>query len=83
VSHPLTPNLYEMTEEDLDNKIKDLTQKMNFAYRATPHIIPQMQNIMEDYREERMRRDREKMEKAMQQAGEDAGKGKWDDIIDI
>jgi hypothetical protein len=83
MNHPLTPNLHEMSEEDLDAKIKDLLQKMNFAYRATPNIIPQMQNIMEDYREERERRDREKMEKVMKQAGEDAGKGKWDDIIDI
>ena len=46
--------------------------------------MPQMQMMMEDLQAERGRREKEKMEKVMQQAKEANGDtSNWDDIIDI
>ena len=84
MNHPLAGNLRDLEDQALDDRIKDLAKKMTFAYRSSPTVIPQMQMMMEDLQLERRRRDKEKMEKIMQQAKEaDGGKSNWDDIIDI
>ena len=84
MNHPLAGNLRELDDGKLDDRIKDLAKKINFAYRSSPSVVPQMQMMMEDLQAERSRRDKEKMEKIMQQAKEENGdKSSWDDIIDI
>ena len=84
MNHPLAGNLRELDDGKLDDRIKDLAKKINFAYRSSPSVVPQMQMMMEDLQAERGRRDKEKMEKIMQQAKEENGdKSSWDDIIDI
>jgi hypothetical protein len=82
--HPLAGNLRELEDSKLDDRIKDLAKKINFAYRSSPSVLPQMQMMMEDLQAERGRREKEKMEKVMQQAKEANGDtSNWDDIIDI
>ena len=82
--HPLAGNLRDLEDSKLDDRIKDLAKKINFAYRSSPNVVPQMQMMMEDLQAERGRRDKEKMEKVMQQAKEANGdNSNWDDIIDI
>ena len=82
--HPLAGNLRDLEDSKLDARIKDLAKKINFAYRSSPSVLPQMQMMMEDLQAERGRREKEKMEKVMQQAKEANGDtSNWDDIIDI
>ena len=82
--HPLAGNLRDLEDSKLDDRIKDLAKKINFAYRSSPSVVPQMQMMMEDLQAERGRREKEKMEKVMQQAKEANGDtSNWDDIIDI
>ena len=82
--HPLAGNLRDLEDSKLDDRIKDLARKINFAYRSSPSVLPQMQMMMEDLQAERGRREKEKMEKVMQQAKEANGDtSNWDDIIDI
>jgi hypothetical protein len=84
LNHPLAGNLRDLADQVLDDRIKDLAKKINFAYRSSPTVVPQMQMMMEDLQLERRRRDQEKMEKIMKQANEsEDGKSTWDDIIDI
>ena len=84
MNHPLAGNLRELDDGKLDDRIKDLAKKINFAYRSSPSVLPQMQMMMEDLQAERGRREKEKMEKVMQQAKEANGDtSNWDDIIDI
>ena len=84
MNHPLAGNLRELDDSKLDDRIKDLAKKINFAYRSSPSVVPQMQMMMEDLQAERGRREKEKMEKVMQQAKEANGDtSNWDDIIDI
>ncbi len=84
MNHPLAGNLRELDDGKLDDRIKDLAKKINFAYRSSPSVVPQMQMMMEDLQAERGRREKEKMEKVMQQAKEANGDtSNWDDIIDI
>ena len=64
--HPLAGNLRELEDSKLDDRIKDLAKKINFAYRSSPSVLPQMQMMMEDLQAERGRREKEKMEKVMQ-----------------
>ena len=82
--HPLAGNLRELEDSKLDDRIKGLSKKINFAYRSSPSVVPQMQMMMEDLKAERGRREKEKMEKVMQQAKQANGDtSNWDDIIDI
>ena len=84
MNHPLAGNLRELDDGKLNDRIKDLAKKINFAYRSSPSVVPQMQMMMEDLQAERGRREKEKMEKVMQQAKEANGDtSNWDDIIDI
>jgi hypothetical protein len=84
MNHPLSGNLQALEDNVLDTRIKDLAKKINFAYSSSPSVIPQMQMMMSDLQAERSRRDKEKMEKVMQQAKEANGdSSSWDDIIDI
>ena len=49
--------------------------------RTNANLISQVELMLNDYREESMRRDRERTQKANETA-EDKGKN-WDDLIDI
>jgi hypothetical protein len=79
--HPLTGNLQNLNDNDLNEKIKQLHQRLLWAYAASPNSVSQIQLLLDDYAEERSRRDNVAMEKLMNQ-NKDKSKD-WNDIIDI
>ena len=79
--HPLAPDFDDMTDEKLDEKIKTLNSRIVAAYRSGSQAVGQMRMLMDDYQEERRRRDKESLDKLMEQSKEDGND--WDDIIDI
>ena len=83
MSHPLVPDLTDLSNDDLREKIQDLSKKLTIAHRNMPSAVYQVQLMLDDYIEEQHNRDRKHLEKLMDQAKKD-GKGKdWDDIVDI
>ena len=55
--HPLTPNLAEVSDNDLNDRFRDLSNKLSAAYRmGNANMVNQIQMIMEDYQSEIMRR---------------------------
>jgi hypothetical protein len=62
MGHPLTPNLREMSMEDLTKKIGDLNSRFSSAFNMgrTDHIY-QLQMILQDYNEELQRRNQEQL----------------------
>jgi len=79
--HPLAPDFDDMTDEKLDEKIKTLNSRIVSAYRSGSQAVGQMRMLMDDYQEERRRRDKESLDKLMEQSKENGND--WDDIIDI
>ena len=79
--HPLAPDFDDMTDEKLDEKIKTLNSRIVSAYRSGSQAVGQMRMLMDDYQEERRRRDKKSLDKLMEQSKEDGND--WDDIIDI
>jgi hypothetical protein len=79
--HPLAPDFDDMTDEKLNEKIKTLNSRIVSAYRSGSQAVGQMRMLMDDYQEERRRRDKESLDKLMEKSKEDGND--WDDIIDI
>lgn len=79
MNHPLTGNLRDFSDGDLQKKITELGKRLVFAHQTgNAQMIGQLEMLMEDYREESMRRDRMRMEKMQENNGKD-----WDDLIDV
>ena len=80
MNHPLTGNLQDFSDSDLQKKITELGKRLVFAHQTgNAQMIGQLEMLMEDYREESLRRDRERMAKM-----QESNKGKdWDDLIDV
>jgi len=79
MNHPLTGNLRDFSDGDLQKKITELGKRLVFAHQTgNAQMIGQLEMLMEDYREESMRRDRERMAKMQESNGKD-----WDDLIDV
>jgi len=82
MNHPLTPNLRELSDSDLLKKQSELHKRIIYGHQTgNANLISQVELMLDDYREESMRRDRERTAQANETA---EGKGKnWDDLIDI
>ena len=82
MNHPLTPNLRELSDADLLKKQGELQKRIIYGHQTgNSNMISQVELMLNDYREESMRRDRERTAQANETA---EGKGKnWDDLIDI
>ena len=85
--HPLSPNLRDLSDDDLNKKLADLNKRFMQAYRIGPfQIIPQLQMLIQDYNEEISRRNAVKMqelqEKLDKASKKEDGKG-MKGIIDI
>ena len=70
-----------MSDTDLNDRIKSLNTKLVQAYQSSPGVVNQIRMMLDDFTEERMRRDKEQLNKLMKQST-DKGDN-WDDIIDI
>lgn len=51
--HPLSDDITKITDQELDEKIRDLNKKMSIAHRlGSPELLTQLQNLLIIYREE-------------------------------
>lgn len=77
--HPLTPDLTQLSDQDLGNKIRELTSRLNLSYRSgSTALVNQVHLLLEDYQNELSRRQRAELEKLINN-NQDRFKG----IIDI
>jgi hypothetical protein len=68
--HPLTPNLRELSDNDLNEKFRELSNKLNAAYRmGNAAMVQQIQMILEDYQQEVSRRQQKAYEEMMNKGG--------------
>ncbi len=82
MNHPLTPDLRQLSDADLLKKQGELQKRILYGHQTgNINLISQVELMLTDYREESMRRDRERTEKA-NEAVDNKGKN-WDDLIDI
>jgi len=82
MNHPLTPNLRELSDADLLKKISELQKRHAQSWQfGNAQLAQQVEMLLEDYKEEQGRRDRERWEKMAEQQ-KDKGKD-WDDLIDV
>jgi hypothetical protein len=82
MNHPLTPDLRQLSDADLLKKQGELQKRILYGHQTgNINLISQVELMLDDYREESMRRDRERTEKA-NEAVDNKGKN-WDDLIDI
>jgi hypothetical protein len=49
MEHPLINNIDDLTLEELNSKISDLTKKMNWARRHNHHLASQISMALETY----------------------------------
>lgn len=76
--HPLVQDLSTLSNEELHKKYNELMQKYNQAHRFGPvSVLPQMQMILENFRDEMNARNRKIMEE-MEEKND-----KFKGIIDI
>lgn len=76
--HPLVSDLSGLSNEELHKKYNELMQKYNQAHRFGPiSVLPQMQMILENYRQEMDVRNRKVMEEMEEKSD------KFKGIIDI
>lgn len=76
--HPLAPNLYEMSDIELQKKHSELITRLNHAYRyGQTQMTQQVQMIMEDYQSEITRRQQKTLDDML------AKNDKFSGIIDI
>jgi hypothetical protein len=69
MNHPLTPNLRELSDADLMKKQTELQKRIIYGHQTgNANLISQVELMLNDYREESMRRDRERFEKANEAA---------------
>ena len=54
--HPLQPDISGLSEQDLEKKIQDLTQKYYQAMRYSPSITSQVVLLLDSYKLEREER---------------------------
>tara|TARA_B100000519_G_C13824549_1_gene241971 strand:- start:219 stop:470 length:252 start_codon:yes stop_codon:yes gene_type:complete len=81
LNHPLAPDFAEMSDDVLTEKVKDLNKKLMQAYRVGSPAVQQIQMLLEDYNEERRKRERKTFEKLLEKSKDSSSD--WDDIIDI
>ena len=76
--HPLSPNLSELSDADLQKKHSELTTKLNTAYRMGSYaLVSQIQMMLEDYQFELQLRQQKMMQELL------AKDNKFKDIIEI
>lgn len=60
--HPLQPDLTALTEQQLDDGIRDLTKKYFSATRFSPTAASQIVMLLDGYREEKVKREMQRVE---------------------
>lgn len=61
--HPLSPDLTQLTDDELHRKHADIIQRITFAYRmGHTQMIQQLQMLLEDYNYEIQKRNQKMLE---------------------
>ena len=77
--HPLSPDLSQLSDQELQNKLNDLNKRLATASRFNNWAMTQqLMMIRDDYHNELVTRQRRQLEEYMKKMG----KG-WDGVIDI
>ena len=80
--HPLTPNLSELKDDELQKKVGELQKRLTQCYKFGPaQADPQIQMLLADYQAEAGKRNQKLMDEMLTKSKRD-GKG-FDSIIDI
>lgn len=58
MEHPLIPDLSQISDEDLQSRITDLTRKLSWAQRNNAHLAHQIRMALESYRSQISQRQR-------------------------
>ena len=79
MNHPLSPNVFDMSDSDLSKKINELNKRLVWAHTSGHgHVVNQIHMMLDDYKAEQQRREHERYEKI------NKGKDKdWDSLIDV
>ena len=75
--HPLQPNITGLTDQELENKIVELTKKYFQALRVVPGAAQQVSMMLEGYKWEQQRRTIEKSKRLADDNGD------FDDLIKV
>jgi predicted transcriptional regulator of viral defense system len=79
--HPLIGDVGKLTDGELQDKITELTKKLNQSHRfGNPALIRQVGMVLDEMTQERIRRDKESLKKIAEQSD---GNDKFKDSIDI
>lgn len=63
--HPFAPDLSNLSDQELDNKIVDLSKKYFQAVRFSPSVSHQVVLLLESYKSEQQSRSAAKQAKSM------------------
>jgi hypothetical protein len=69
--HPLTPSLTGLSDQELDKKIQDLTQRYHQSLRFSPSISHQIVLLLDSYNSEQQARTLAKRKKAAENGDKD------------
>jgi hypothetical protein len=69
--HPLAPSLTGLSDQELDKKIQELTERYYQALRFSPSIASQIVLLLDSYNSERQNRALEKSKKAAENGDKD------------
>jgi len=81
MNHPLSPNVFDMSDSDLTKKINELNKRLVWAHTSGHgYVVNQIHMMLDDYKAEQQRREHERYEKLNNKDN----KGKdWDSLIDV
>lgn len=76
--HPLQIDLTKLSDNDLEEKIRELTKKYTTVLQVSPSASTQLLMLLEDYKVEQQIREQRKIEAINKELGKDL-----DDLINI
>ena len=76
--HPLQTDITQLSDNDIEEKIRDLTKKYFSSLRFSPGVSTQVLMLLEDYKAEQQNREFKRTEMSKTDLGKD-----FDDLINI
>ena len=60
--HPLQADLTKLSEQELEDKIRDLTKKYFSAMRMSPQATGQIVMLLDGYKDEKIKREQKRLD---------------------
>jgi ribosomal protein L29 len=76
--HPLQADITTLSDNDLEDKIRELTKKYFTTLRVSPSVSTQILMLLEDYKQEQQNREMKRLEANKGDLDKD-----FDDLINI